>query len=124
MARFTAIPNPPQSEMSSWQYQMLGAIKENVELLVGARGEKDGASRAITKAAITVIQAPEQSMRQVTAQGTAVNLEGAIVPAMDDYIELLKNVQALANDVASIRATLNTLSSLFNLVSSNIASAT
>jgi hypothetical protein len=95
--------------MSSWQYQMLGAIKENVELLVGARGEKDGASRAITKAAITVIQAPEQSMRQVTAQGTAVNLEGAIVPAMDDYIELLKNVQALANDVASIRATLNTL---------------
>jgi hypothetical protein len=109
MARFSAIPNPPQSEMSGWQYYMLNALKENVELLTGARGEKDNASRAITKAAVTVAQAPAQTMRQVTAQGAAVNLDGAVVPAMDDYIELLKNVQALANDVATLRATLNTL---------------
>lgn len=109
MARFTAIPNPPQSEMSSWQYQMLGAMKENIELLAGTRGEKDGASRAVTKASITVVQAPAQTMRQITAQGAGVNLEGAVVPAMEDYIELLKNVQALANDVASLQATLNTL---------------
>lgn len=109
MARFTAIPNPPQTEMSSWQYQMLGAMKENIELLVGSRGEKDGASRAVTKSSITVVQAPEQTMRQITAQGAAVNLEGAVVPAMEDYVELLKNVQALANDVASVRATLNNL---------------
>jgi hypothetical protein len=109
MARFSAIPNPPQSEMSGWQYYMLNALKENVELLTGARGEKDNASRAITKASVTVTQAPAQTMRQVTAQGAAVNLDGAVVPAMDDYIELLKNVQALANDVATLRATLNTL---------------
>lgn len=109
MARFSAIPNPPQSEMSGWQYYMLNALKENVELLTGARGEKDSASRAITKASVTVTQAPAQTMRQVTAQGAAVNLDGAVVPAMDDYIELLKNVQALANDVATLRATLNTL---------------
>ena len=109
MARFSAIPNPPQSEMSGWQYYMLNALKENVELLTGARGEKDGASRAITKAAITVTQAPAQTMRQVTAQGAAVNLDGAVVPAMDDYTELLKNVQSLANDVAALRATLNAL---------------
>jgi hypothetical protein len=95
--------------MSGWQYYMLNALKENVELLTGARGEKDNASRAITKASVTVTQAPAQTMRQVTAQGAAVNLDGAVVPAMDDYIELLKNVQALANDVATLRATLNTL---------------
>lgn len=109
MARFSAIPNPPQSEMSGWQYYMLNALKENVELLTGARGEKDNASRAITKASVTVTQAPAQTMRQITAQGASVNLDGAVVPAMEDYIELLKNVQALANDVASLRATLNTL---------------
>ena len=109
MSRFAAIPNPPQSEMSSWQYQVLGAIKQNVELLIGSRGEKDGASRAVTKSSVTVTQAPEQTMRQITAQGAAVNLEGAVVPAMEDYVELLKNVQAIANDVASLRATLNTL---------------
>lgn len=109
MSRFSAIPNPPQSEMSGWQYYMLNALKENVELLTGARGEKDGASRAITKATVTVTQAPIQSMRQVTAQGSAVNIDGAVVPAIDDYIELLKNVQLLANDVAALRETLNTL---------------
>lgn len=109
MSRFSAIPNPPQSEMSGWQFYMLNALKENVELLTGARGEKDGASRAITKAAVTVAQVPAQSMRQVTAQGSAVNIDGAVVPAIDDYIELLKNVQSLANDVAALRETLNTL---------------
>lgn len=109
MSRFSAIPNPPQSEMSGWQFYMLNALKENVELLTGARGEKDGASRAITKAAVTVAQTPAQSMRQVTAQGSAVNIDGAVVPAIDDYIELLKNVQSLANDVAALRETLNTL---------------
>lgn len=109
MSRFSAIPNPPQTEMSGWQYYMLNALKENVELLTGARGEKDSASRAITKASVTVTQAPDQTLRQVTAQGAGVNIEGAVVPAMDDYTELLKNVQMLANDVASLRATLNTL---------------
>ncbi len=109
MSRFTAIPNPPQSEMSGWQYYMLSAMKENIELLTGARGEKDSASRAVTKAAITVTGAPDQTMRQITAQGSGVTIEGATVPAMEDYIELLKNVQALANDVSSLRATLNTL---------------
>lgn len=109
MSRFSAIPNPPQSEMSGWQYYMLNAIKENVELLTGARGEKDGASRAVTKASITVSTVPTQSMRQVTAQGAGVNIQGAVVPAMEDYVELLKNVQSLANDVASLREVLNTL---------------
>lgn len=109
MARFSAIPNPPQSEMTGWQYYMLNALKENVELLTGARGEKDAASRAVTKASVTVSPAPEQTMRQITAQGAAVNLDGAVVPDMTDYVELLKNVQSLANDVAVLRATLNTL---------------
>jgi hypothetical protein len=109
MTRFSAIPNPPQSEMTSWQYYMLNAIKENVDLLTGARGEKDGASRAITKAAVTTVSVPAQSMRQVTAQGAGVSLGGATVPALDDYVELVKNVQSLANDVTALRNTLNTL---------------
>jgi hypothetical protein len=95
--------------MTGWQYYMLNALKENVDLLTGARGEKDGASRAITKASVTITSVPAQSMRQVTAQGAGVNIEGAVVPALEDYVELLKNVQSLANDVASLRDTLNTL---------------
>lgn len=109
MSRFSAIPNPPQAEMSSWQYYMFSALKENVDLLTGARGEKDGASRAITKASITTVPAPAPTMQQITAQGAGVNISGALVPALEDYAQLLKDVQSLANDVAALRNTLNTL---------------
>lgn len=109
MARFTAIPPPPQTEMSGWQFYMLNALKENVELLTGMRGERDGASAAVTKSSVSVKPMSQQSMRQVTAQGAAVNISGAVVPAMEDYVELIKNVQALANDVAALQLTLNTL---------------
>lgn len=109
MARFTAIPQIPATDISSWQYFTLTAIKENVELLTGTRGEVDGASKALTKGSVAVTGAPEQRMKQVTAQGTGFTLEGATVPSLDDYALLVGNVQSLANDVASLRATLNAL---------------
>lgn len=109
MARFSAIPPIPLQATSSWEYNTLNSIKENVELLTGTRGEQDGASRALTKSSITVNYPPAQTMTQVTAQGTAVSIEGAVVPDITDYYELIKNVQQLANDVAGLRNTLNTL---------------
>jgi len=95
--------------MSDWQFNTLSAMKENIELLTGNRGEKDGTSRALTAGAVTVNEAPAQTLPRITAQGNAVNVSGAIVPDMSDYVELLKNVQMLANDVTALRTTLNTL---------------
>ncbi len=109
MARFTPIPAIPTSSMSDWQYNTLSAMKENIELLTGARGEKDGTSRALTTGAIKVQPAPAQTLPSITAQGNAVSISGATVPDISDYAELLKNVQMLANDVAAVRNTLNTL---------------
>lgn len=109
MARFSAIPEPPMTDMTSWQFYMLNALKENVELLTGTRGEEDGASRAVTKSSITVTGVTTQSMQNVTAQGAGVSIEGAVVPTLEDYVEALKNIQMLANDVSVLRTTLNTL---------------
>lgn len=109
MSRFTAIPAVPQTGLTDWQFSTLNAMKENLELLIGARNEKDGASRAITKSTVTVAQAPTQTMQRVTAEGVGFTISGVNVVALADYEKLLINVQQLANDVAALRNTVNTL---------------
>lgn len=105
--RFTAIPSAPQAGVDPWQYSAISALKENVEIMVGARGDQPG--RAVFKGQLGVVPAPTQNMKQVTAQGAGYTVSNVTVPSIEDYVKLLENVQTLANDVASIRETLNTL---------------
>jgi len=110
MARFTAIPSLPQANISDWQYSALSALKENVELLVGTRGEKDGGSAAVVKSAVTVPIPPTQKMQRVTAEGAGFTIsKGVVAPSLDDYIKLIGNVQTLASDVAALRSTVQSL---------------
>jgi hypothetical protein len=106
--RFTAIPSIPQGGLNDWQFNTLTAMKENIELLTGARGA-DNAVRAVTKGQVTVPNPPAQTMTQVTATGAGFTISGTNVPSLDDYVKLASNVQQLANDVANLRATVNTL---------------
>jgi hypothetical protein len=48
-------------------------------------------------------------MTRVTATGAGFTISGVNVPSADDYIKLVSDVQQLANDVANLRATVNTL---------------
>ena len=38
--RYSGIPAVPTTGVDEWQVRMLSAIKENVELLAGIRGER------------------------------------------------------------------------------------
>jgi hypothetical protein len=105
--RFSAVPAVPQAGIDPWQFAAISALKENVEVMVGARGDQPG--RAVFKGQIGVVPAPNQNMRQVTAQGAGYTVSNVTVPSIEDYTTLLGNVQTLANDVAAIRETLNTL---------------
>jgi hypothetical protein len=105
--RFSAIPAIPQQGLTDWQFQTLNAMKENLELLTGARGGNAGA--AITRGAVTVTAAPTQTMQRVTAEGAGFTISGVTVPSIDDYAKLINNVQQLANDVAALRNTVNAL---------------
>lgn len=107
--RYTAIPAVPLVGVEEWQSQLLNALKENVELLTGSRGEPDLASLAINRARLTVQVPPAQTMAQVSAQGSGVALSGVNVPILEDYTQLLVDVQKLANDVANLRATVEVL---------------
>ena len=109
MARFTAIPAVPQGGMTDWQSVLITTVKENVELLTGLRGEADLSSKAITKGQITLLEQPEQNMRQVSAKGTGFTISGQEVAGLTDYGLLLTDVQTLANDVAFNRTVLNAL---------------
>lgn len=106
--RFAAIPSIPQGGLTDWQFNTLSAMKENIELLTGARGS-DTSIRAVVAGQIGVDNPPAQAMIQVTAQGAGLIIGGATVPSLDDYAKLVSNVQQLANDVANLRTTLNTL---------------
>lgn len=107
--RYSAIPDIPAGGLTNWQAQTLAAIKENVELLTGTRGERDGASRAVLKAQVTVSNPPVQTMQRVTATGSGFTISGVKVASLDDYNRLVVDVQQLANDVANLRNTVNTL---------------
>jgi len=107
--RFTSIPAIPQSGLSDWQFNALNSMKEDIELLVGSRGEPDGLSRAVTKGMIGVEGAPPQTMTRVTAEGAGYTISGVTVPSLDDYAKLVGNVQELANDVSNLRTVLNAL---------------
>lgn len=106
--RFTAIPSIPQSGLTDWQFQTMNAMKENLELLTGARGS-DNSVRALTAGQVTVNNAAEQRMTRITAQGVGFTVSGVDVASLADYLKLASNVQQLADDVASIRSTLNAL---------------
>jgi len=108
-ARYAAIPDVPSGGLTNWQAQTLAAVKENIELLTGTRGEKDGASRAILKAQITVSNPALQTMQRVTATGSGFTISNVKVASLEDYSKLIVDVQQLANDVSNLRNTVNTL---------------
>lgn len=107
--RFTPIPTIPQQGLTDWQFSTLNAMKENLDLLIGARGTTGLGAAAITRGSVTVANAPAQTMERVTAEGAGYTISGVTVPSLDDYTKLVVNVQQLANDVASLRNTVNAL---------------
>lgn len=107
---FSAVPPVPQLDNPEWLYRFNSAIKQNVELLTGQRGSSG--FNALLSGQVTASFVPELQMKQVTAKGTgiAVNSTAATpVVLQSDYVNLIVNVQTLANDVAVIRSTLNSL---------------
>jgi hypothetical protein len=81
-------------------------MKENIELLTGARGVS---ASAITRGSVAVSPAPAQTMQRITAEGAGFTISGVTVPSLDDYVKLATNVQQVANDVATLRNTVNAL---------------
>lgn len=102
---FAAVPNIMQTGMSPAQYILLNALKENVELLIGSRGD---ATRAVIRGQVTVRTVDTRSTN-ISAQGSGVNVSGTAVPSLEDYRKLLNDVKQLNQDIELLRSTLNLL---------------
>ena len=107
--RFTTVPAVPQGGFTDYQTVLIGAVKENVELLTGLRGETDLNSKAITQGQVTVNNMSAQKLQQVTAKGTGFTISSQDVASLEDHNKLILDVQTLASDLAETRAVLNFL---------------
>ncbi len=109
MPQFQGIPAIPSEQIPQWQYDILSAMKENIEIMLGQRGP----GRVVTNDTIGVEPAERQLMKQLSARGDyyTINTSGGPidVPARSDYIKLLNDMQQLAVDVANIQNALNAL---------------
>jgi hypothetical protein len=103
MGRFTGIPALPASGLEPAQARLLAALKENVELLTGSRGELDGFSRALTQGQIRLSPLPQADFTGVTATGDGFTIQGANVAALEDYQRALQDIQRLGRDVEVLR---------------------
>ena len=111
--RFTSVPAVPQGGFTDYQTVLIGAVKENVELLTGLRGEVDTVSKAVTQGQVTVNEMGQQKLQQTSAKGTGsvITIDGTDyeLANLDDFRKLILDVQTLSGDVAEMRATLNFL---------------
>lgn len=69
MTTFYPIPAIPTSGVEDWKVRTIGALKQNVELLTGTRGEADNASRAVLQSAVTLTEVPEMNFTSSNSIG-------------------------------------------------------
>lgn len=103
---FAAVPPLPTQGESFVGYAVLGAVRENVEILTGARGTT---GKAVLRGDITVGPPPVMKLTQLGATGASINIGGVSVPRAEEYFQLVRDVQTLANDVAQLRETVAAL---------------
>ena len=103
MAKFTGIPNPSPQGKNPLDIQFLGALKENVEVLTGQRGDKAISSAALLRENVLSANPAEQKMTRISATGAGVTISNAQVPTTADYVKALSDIQTLATDLANLR---------------------
>lgn len=107
--RFVGTPEIPDAALLDWQAVLFSAIKENVDLLTGTRGEADLASRAVVRGDLTVAPVGQQDMITVSAKGQGFTISGSDVASLADFARLIADVQNLANDLYATRQALDLL---------------
>ena len=83
---FSALPPVPAAENKEWLYRFNNAVKQNIELLTGQRGQSS--SRAILTGQLKLDAVPELKMRQVTATGAGIAVNSGtstVVVTQADY---------------------------------------
>lgn len=118
MASFAPIPDVPLEGLNLAESGLFKALKENVEILAGAR---TAGLRAITTDNITVVAQNVQQLARVTAGANgyatsypngaslAAQTGAIVIISATDYANLIQDVQNVANDVGRLQNVVNSL---------------
>ena len=127
MASFIPVPPVPFAGATDWQVRTIGALKQNVELLCGLRGEQDLSSAALFKGdlyvnpitTINILSAQTLPLYTTTSfsysgnQVLTYNTDSATIPAViaaaarySDAVLLLQELKNLREAVANLSAAL------------------
>jgi hypothetical protein len=115
MSSFAPVPDVPLEGLDLATSSLFKALKEDVEILTGAR--MNGV-RAVMSDNITVQAQDNQQMKRVSAGGNGYatsypNAASVVYPLViinyQDYIQLVTDVQNIANDVARLQSVVNSL---------------
>lgn len=127
MASFIPVPPVPFAGAADWQVRTIGALKQNVELLCGLRGEQDLASAALFKGdlyvnpitAVNILSAQTLPLYTTTSfsyggnQVLTYDVNSATIPTViaaaarySDAVLLLQELKNLREAVANLSAAL------------------
>jgi hypothetical protein len=127
MANFVPIPPVPFAGAANWQVRTIGALKQNVELLCGIRGEQDLASAALFKGdvyvdpigIVNILSAQTLPLYTTTSfsysgnQVLTYNTDSATIPSVinaaarySDAVLLLQELKNLREAVINLSAAL------------------
>ena len=106
--RHVATPEIPMENLTA-EAILLSALKENMELLTGTRGEADLNSMAIVRADLTVGQVGTQVMGTINTRNNLTPTVLNEAAPLDSFLDLRNDMQTLANDLFITRAALDLL---------------
>lgn len=112
---YAPVPDVPLEGLNLAESNLFKALKENVEILSGARL---ATCKAVTTETVTIQPTDNQTLKRVTAGGNGWYTSyagGAGLPnpvyiiSYTDYANLVNDVQNIANDVARLQNVVNSL---------------
>lgn len=110
MTNYTAIPTVPTAEdLNPALVLVVNALKENVELLTGTRGEAGNVSMAVPRGLITVQQISSTYFQGLSAKGEGYTISGSDVASLADFARLISDVDKIAADLIALRNAVNAL---------------
>jgi hypothetical protein len=116
MASFAPIPDVPFEGLNLAESSLFKAMKENIEILAGARAT---GVHAVMSDTITIQPTNNQQMIAVTARANAVDYpNGATLAAQTghiiiinyaEFVALVSDVQQVINDLGRVQSVVNSL---------------
>jgi hypothetical protein len=108
---FASMPDPPVAHVTVSELNFFAAVKHNLDMLTGAKGD---APTPVFRGTIKARLVTPVNLTAVSAQGSGLRIPNGPnafleVPTLEDYRKLVQDVARLKADVDAVRESYNSL---------------